>query len=178
MLVMEGASFDSIASLLEWSPRVLVASDALERVLTWGISIDAVIAIGDTPATARLLEEQSVPIIRADDVFHALSSFLKPRHQHEVTLAVDDLDRIRTHAERCFSDFRITIVTNDIRWIPITGAYEKWLPAGSRLFIRESANDKLLSVQNLIKEGGSFVAEKDGIIRIHSSKLVWLGESL
>ena len=44
ILDVEGVSFDTVAPLLEWSPTLLVAQEAVEVVLGWGIKIDIILA--------------------------------------------------------------------------------------------------------------------------------------
>ncbi len=39
-----GINFESVASLLEWSPTLLVDQESVDLVLSWGIKIDVVLA--------------------------------------------------------------------------------------------------------------------------------------
>lgn len=52
-------SYEQIAPLLEWVPTVLVAEPMVERVLSWGIKIDVILATREyQKAHFNLLEEQ------------------------------------------------------------------------------------------------------------------------
>src|SRR5688572_22200165 len=43
LFILDGLPFEHVASLLEWSPLVIVADHAIDEVLSWGIKIDVVL---------------------------------------------------------------------------------------------------------------------------------------
>ena len=62
ILDVEGISFKTVAPLLEWSPTLLVAQEAVEVVLSWGIKIDVILATSSFQEDNRHLLEEQYPL--------------------------------------------------------------------------------------------------------------------
>ena len=62
ILEVEGISFETVAPLLEWSPTLLVAQEAVEVVLSWGIKIDVVLGTLEFQTENRQLLEEQYPL--------------------------------------------------------------------------------------------------------------------
>ena len=62
ILEVEGISFETVAPLLEWSPTLLVAQEAVEVVLSWGIKIDVVLGTLEFQSENRHLLEEQYPL--------------------------------------------------------------------------------------------------------------------
>jgi hypothetical protein len=62
ILEEEDISFEIIAPLLEWSPTLLVAQEAVEVVLSWGIKIDVVLGTLAFQSEHRHLLEEQYPL--------------------------------------------------------------------------------------------------------------------
>jgi hypothetical protein len=184
ILDAEGISFDTVAPLLEWSPTLLVAQEAVEIVLSWGIKIDVVLAdLAFQNENSHLLEEQyplrflTVSALSALDegVHYLLAS------QHKgVHLVGFDHQKHQELEEKIF-DLDLTVVDGDWKYYPVKGGkFSKWFaPSEIRLLASENqpleisnTNGQLLfPVQYLTQ-----IEVPEGTSTFSSTGIFWIGE--
>lgn len=136
-LVIDDASagnFESIQQLLEWSPTVIVTERALERVLTWGIKIDAAIVREEGLEKWKLALYEQAPVkiltTTTNDTADTALHFLAASKQKSVNI-ISGAD-LETFEE--FKTLDLSVIRNGRRWVFIrSGHFEKWLPAGTTL---------------------------------------------
>jgi hypothetical protein len=184
ILDVEGVSFDTVAPLLEWSPTLLVAQEAVEVVLGWGIKIDIILASqAFQNENEHLLEIQyplrflTISSLSALDegVYYLLAS------QHKgVHLVGFDHQNHQQLDEKIF-DLDLTLLEGDWKYYPIKGGkFSKWFVAAEiRLLASE---DQLVEVSNA---DGTLLFPvcyltqlevPEGISTCSSTGIFWIGE--
>ncbi|MEQ8688350.1 MAG: hypothetical protein RIE86_23805 [Imperialibacter sp.] len=133
---------ETLASLLEWSPTIVVPAGELEVLITLGIKPDVVVATheektrhsaeweGFTPLT--ILERTS----EQSAVVAALHYLLANRYK-AVNIFASPFDLSLSEFALFFANMDIVFYSETSRWLWIRqGKYNKWLPAGTRLIVR------------------------------------------
>ena len=180
LVVLDPVEFHSIASVLEWSPLVVVYEKALNKVLSWSIKIDVVVCESSSvDELSRKLEHQ-VPLRfltlasggrGVEDVLN----FLSQEGNNSVMIALSNPD---TLMDRLIAGQKIrpSLIAQGIRWSLIsTGSYEKWLSSGDELSLREPLPQQMEGVSF---EAGKATATQDGLIRLRNQAPFWVGEKL
>lgn len=171
-------SFGKIQELLEWMPTVIVAESEIEILLAWGIKIDVVLVpVGKISYwQEKLIEQAPVKIVsfqEREDIINAAFQFLKSGKATALNCLLKteaDLERIEG-----LSGFDVDCFIDNTRWSWIkSGHIEKWLPKGARLQILP------LHIRNEFVEftSGSWLIEKDGIVKLKSMTPFWMGEEI
>lgn len=178
--------FDPVSEILEWSPTVVVAQDALDKVLSWGIKIDRVIADEIfVKNNTKLLEEQfplEFLISHEDTLLDtAINYLLASEHTAAVILGFDHTKA--KDLEPMLVNIDLVIYDGPIRYFPAkSGLLKKWLPTGSvqlhaleNSFIELSTSDgsRLVRVNH-----ATFVDVEEGLITFKSNGVFWIGEFL
>jgi len=170
--------FEKVQELLEWIPTVIVLSEEVETVLSWGIKIDVVI----TPVAEinrwreQLIEQVPIRFLSynaGDDPLLTVFYFLNASKAKAVNCLMKqaaDLQTIET-----FTQLDIEAFMENKRWVWVkSGHFEKWLPAGTELFVEP--DDAKMSIAT-VKEGRMLIKE-DGKVTLTHTKSFWVGESL
>ncbi|MBT1712238.1 hypothetical protein KK062_28610 [Fulvivirgaceae bacterium PWU5] len=180
LLIAGPASLQQAEPLLEWVPLVIVTEEALDHVQAWGIKIDAVVCVAAhaTDIELQLLEQMPfvvLPHSPADDpIARALQHLATTRHSMVNILAPPTEAIFRRAAD--FSTLQITLLGADVRW-SLSTHFEKWLPTGSRLYLRP-ADSHTLTMNGLETVENGYQATHDGIVRIHGNAPFWVGEQV
>ena len=180
MLILnaQAISFEKIQELLEWMPTVIVTESEIETVVAWGIKIDVVLVAEDRANywQEKLLEQAPVKIIpfrNEDDHINSAFQYLKSGKATAVNcLLRREADLVKIEG---LSSFDVDCFIDNTRWSWIkSGSIEKWMPKGARLQILP------LAVRNEFVEfaSGSWLIEKDGIVKLKSQNPFWMGEEL
>ena len=166
-LVIDEASdenVESIQQLLEWSPTVVVTERALEKVLTWGIKIDVVIAVEQhTETLTKSLQDQfPLKILSYPAENEAVDTalyFLTASKQK----AVNVISGSALEAFEKFSLLDVAVIKNGMRWVFIrSGRFEKWLPATTAISIYPTGAHP------------APVVEQDGIVTVQRDHSFWI----
>lgn len=166
ILEMQAGSFDQVQELLEWSPTVLIAEKCLQEVLRWGIKIDVVIARDQNiSALAKSLHDQFplklLSCKSAEEILSTALYFLIAKKQKAANILTNEpLENFEP-----FTSMDLSVFNEGKRWSFIrSGSYEKWLPAGRKLYIYPS---------NGLAE---IVTQKDGVVVFQRDQGFWVGE--
>jgi hypothetical protein len=186
ILEAEGISFDTVAPLLEWSPTLLVAQEAVEIVLSWGIKIDVVLAdLAFQNENSHLLEEQYplrfLTVSALSGLDEGVHYLLASQHKG-VHLVGFDHQNHQQLEEKIF-DLDLTVVDGDWKYYPVKGGkFSKWfVPSEIRLLASEN---QLVEVSNT---DGSFIFPvcyltqlevPEGISTCSSTGIFWIGEQV
>lgn len=155
--------------LLEWSPLVIVAEEALEQVLDWGVKIDVVVA--QEERKKYLLQRLTFfgPMkfvwrgVTEDNLTLALHFLLASKQRYVNIVTNNDLAQ---ELDSWMMQLSIVIHQPDFRWSSVaSGNFEKWLPANYRYVIREQAD----AVEK-------FETAQEGIISLKRNNPFWFGE--
>jgi len=179
-----GISFETVAPLLEWSPTLLVAQEAVEVVLSWGIKIDVVLGTLEFQRDQlHLLEEQyplrfltvSTGSALEEGIHYLLAS------QHKGVHLVGFDHQKHQELEEKILHLDLTLVDEDWKYYPVKGGkFSKWFaPSEIRLLASENqpvevsnANGSLLFPVCCLTQ----LEVPEGISTFSSSGIFWIGE--
>jgi hypothetical protein len=180
LVVVDPPQFHSIASVLEWSPLVIVFEDALDEVLSWSIKIDVVAcAPASVDEMSRKLEHQAptrfLTLAREGRDLEDVLDFLIQEDHSSVMVAQTNVDGIMDRLTSV-QKIRLSLITGGIRWSLIaTGSYDKWLSVGDGLMLRGVFPQP---TKGAICESDRITATEDGVIHLKSPVAFWVGEKL
>jgi hypothetical protein len=182
LLILDDTSFDEIEGLLEWAPLIIVSDRMLDKVLSWGIRIDAVVALNEHFGSiqSKLNEVQVVkmiPVSGEENYLIAGVEFLLDSAQTDVNLIVHSFDETCHRAGLAFPKARITVFENGRRWVKSMGEFRKWVSEGSVFHLRSECTGTVITMGLNQKTPGMYVAESDGIVSISSPQPIWIGEN-
>lgn len=184
ILEAEDISFDTVAPLLEWSPTLLVAQEAVEIVLSWGIKIDVILASqAFQNENEHLLEEQyplrfltvSSSSVLDEGVQHLLAS------QHKgVHLVGFDHQKHQQLEEKIFQ-LDLTLIDEDWKYYPVKGGkFSKWfVPAEIRLLASENQLVEVINANGSLLFPVCYLTQlevPEGISTCSSTGIFWIGE--
>jgi hypothetical protein len=184
ILDVEGVSFEAVAPLLEWSPTLLVAQEAVEVVLGWGIKIDIILASqAFQNENEHLLEIQyplrflTISSLSALDegVYYLLAS------QHKgVHLVGFDHQNHQQLDEKIF-DLDLTLLEGDWKYYPIKGGkFSKWFVAAEiRLLASENQLVEVSNADGTLLFPVCYLTQlevPEGISTCSSTGIFWIGE--
>ena len=184
ILGVEGISFDTVAPLLEWSPTLLVAQEAVEVVLSWGIKIDSILASqAFQNENGHLLEEQyplrflTVSSLSALDegVHYLLAS------QHKGVHLVGFNHQKHLQLEEKIFDLDLTLLDGDWKYYPIKGGkFSKWFVAAEiRLLASENQLVEVSNADGTLLFPVCYLTQlevPEGISTCSSTGIFWIGE--
>lgn len=181
LFILQALSKELAEPLLEWAPVVVVADEALEAVLQWGIKVDVVIASAERTDLLRetLADQGPLRILTYESEGPLLTglNFLRASHQAAVNIIGDHSHDIMKLTESLTGDMDVSILTTTMRWSAIESRdFRKWLMAGTKLYL--NANGNILSVPQELRqlESGQFLTLRDGLVTLRSDRLFWVGE--
>jgi hypothetical protein len=167
--------------LLEWAPTILVSDNMVDKVLTWGIRIDAIVGEQNvlTSVENSLRGQQQVDFLvasRGQSIARA-ADYLANRNQHHMTVITGNFDEIRRAVEEQLQKVGIVVQDKDVRWIPLRGKLSKWVNKDAKFIIREAPH-RDVRIAGLRPVGDHCVTDTEGMISISSLELIWVGEFL
>ena len=183
-MIFDAISFERAEPLLEWAPFVLVTERALDAVLDWGIKVDAVLLEqADEAVVEEKIASQApvarIPFTAGKDVLQAGFQCLIDERQKAVNVLAHLSDVFFTEGQRLASQIQVTLIDDQTKWSVVsTGHYEKWLPRHAAIRIRKSDPSQELHCQGLVQQGLLAEAASDGLIRVVSNGIFWIGETL
>ncbi|TRX50954.1 hypothetical protein FNH22_25210 [Fulvivirga sp. M361] len=185
ILDLMSGSENWFGELLEWAPTIMVASDQLEKVLSYGFKLDMVLCGEGEPEDLKqdLTHQAPLQFITATHNENRLSTAL-----HYLVASgynsVNIVSPFSSFRDTKLSDIEniLTIVYYDgiYRWFRADGLFKKWVASGSEFVTSAdivcSANGNIKTCESDL--GSSFQFKKEGWIEMSSSKPFWLGEKI
>lgn len=182
LLILDALTFDVVAPLLEWAPLVVVDERTLGHVLLWNIKIDVVLSEEQNVKELTNSLASQVPLtilsysLNESPLTNALH-FLIRKKQYAVNICSFNAVDLFELAEQFAGNIEINAIDGELRWSAIaSGHFEKWMPAGTILFLREGVNRQTIEVSNLEKVDGHYRCIDDGMVELRSKSFFWLGE--
>ena len=184
ILDVEGISFKTVAPLLEWSPTLLVAQEAVEVVLSWGIKIDLILATSSFQEDNRHLLEEQYPlrfltVSASQSLEEGLHYLVASQHKGVHLVGLDHL--LCLQLEEKTSHLDLTLVDGDWKYYPVKGGkFSKWYAASEIQILAtenqpleiSNANGQLLfPVQYLTQ-----IDVPEGTSTFSSTGIFWIGE--
>lgn len=184
ILDTKGFSYETIASLLEWSPTVLVAQESVLMVISWGIKIDLILAQMDfQKENYHLLEEQyPVKFLGVDkDEFleNGLQYLIATKHSAVNIIGFNHQDVFGLEEKLTFFD--LVIWDAPMRYFPVkNGVFKKWFssatlqlhaPEGTFIEVQEDSESQIHRITY-----ATFIEVDEGTTVLKSDKIFWVGE--
>ena len=186
ILEVKDISFDTVAPLLEWSPTLLVAQEAVEVVLSWGIKIDIILASqAFQNENGHLLEEQYPLRFLTVSSLSALEEgihYLLASQHKGVHLVGFDHHNHQQLEEKIF-DLDLTLLDGDWKYYPIKGGkFSKWFVAAEiRLLASENQLVEVSNTDGTLLFPVCYLTQlevPEGISTCSSTGIFWIGEQV
>ena len=184
ILEVEGISFDTVAPLLEWSPTLLVAQEAVEVVLSWGIKIDVVLGTLQFQIENRHLLEEQYPLRFL--TVSSLSALEEGIHyllasQHKGVHLVGFNHQTHQQLEKKILHLDLTLVDGDWKYYPVKGGkFSKWFaPSEIRLLATENQPVEVSNTDGSLLFPVCYLTQlevPEGISTFSSTGIFWIGE--
>lgn len=186
-------SFEFVELLLEWSPKVIVTSNAVDAVLEWKVKIDLVIA---RPEQVEELKPKLKPqspvqllVFEAPDLLASAFVVLQDLDHKAVNVLADTfnsscLDTIRDYSETIDS----VLYYNDQKWVyESKGVFQKWVNIGDVFGVHPIVQGTFFRTEGFYSnlenemylEPFELTSEVEGKVRVESNQRpFWLIETL
>lgn len=184
ILEAEGISFDAVAPLLEWSPTLLVAQEAVEVVLRWGIKIDVILAdLAFQHENGHLLEEQYplrfLTVSALSPLDEGVQDLLASEHKG-VHLVGFNHQNHQQLEEKIFR-LDLTVLDGDWKYYPVKGGkFSKWfVPGEIRLLASENQLVEVSNADGSLLFPVCYLTQLEvpaGISTCSSTGIFWIGE--
>ena len=184
ILEVEGISFETVAPLLEWSPTLLVAQEAVEVVLSWGIKIDVVLGTLEFQNDNRHLLEEQYPLrfltVYSGSTLEEGVHYLLASQHKGVHLVGFDHQKHQELEEKIFH-LDLTLLDGDWKYYPVKGGkFSKWfVPAEIRLLASENQPVEVSNADGSLLFPICYLTQlevPEGISTFSSTGIFWIGE--
>ncbi|WP_199117171.1 thiamine pyrophosphokinase [Pedobacter sp. ASV28] len=160
-----------LGQLLEWSPTLVVAATAYEKVVSLGLKVDVV--IGEVKGVP-LQENTKLVEGQLDGLATALNYLMKEKYP-----AVNVISKIKSFDDlTCYlPDMNLVLFTEKSKHYAVKNGFSVWKPAGTMLLIDVIA---YFEADNLMQqETGEFLVVEDGLVSFHFQvPYLFIGELL
>jgi hypothetical protein len=181
LLLIDPPAIEVAGPLLEWAPLVVVEQAAIEKVSSWNIKIDVVLAKESsvTELASKLLNQAPIKILaygpNESPLVNALH-FLTRSRQRAVNIFSSHPDTFAL--VKNFTDqLQINVMDGWSKWSAIAaGSFEKWMVSNTPVFLKTSASDQAILQEGLKHVDDHHESISDGLIRLRSEALFWVGE--
>ncbi|HEY9007601.1 hypothetical protein [Ohtaekwangia sp.] len=180
LFITHALSLELVQPLLEWAPLVVVLDSAVDEVLQWGIKIDVVMGATDRiPALKEKLADQHPVTIEAylkdENPIEKGILFLADSGNTAVTIVIQNPES-RFQLAKDHRELQIIFLDNTLKWSMHVERFEKWVAAHTPVLIQVDKSDQTLSYIGLTPDGNRFIASHDGLVRVTSNSIFWIGE--
>ncbi len=184
ILEVEGISFETVAPLLEWSPTLLVAQEAVEVVLSWGIKIDVVLGTLEFQKENRHLLEEQYPLrfltVYSEGTLEEGIHYLLASQHKGVHLVGFDHQKHQELEEK-IHHLDLTLLDGDWKYYPVRGGkFSKWfVPAEIRLLASENQPVEVSNAEGSLLFPICYLTQlevPEGISAFSSTGIFWIGE--
>ncbi len=178
LLIIDAIDDDNLMALLEWSPLVIVTSQALPRVESWGIRIDAV-AVDPVAPSDAVVQEMLAGTATADVITdadpNAIVHYLKEKGQVALQVIIHSPEQHLEHWNVSMA-FQISLLNHHMKWSRITnGRFEKWMTENAVLHYRGASNPQ---VSGAVSDGSVLETPTAGMVTVLAKGVFWVGEVL
>jgi hypothetical protein len=181
LFVLEKIPFSQVQPLLEWAPFILVSGRVLDEVIAWGIKIDAVIC--EEEDEPEILEQlggmqfvETTTYKNASTLLMDGLKFLQHKKQEGVNITVTNGSLFISQLTACTPGISIVLHDSRMRWFPVSGTFQKWMPAGSEFILHKQNQEQILTLSGFVEDGTRLRLEKDGMGSVSSPQQFWIGE--
>jgi hypothetical protein len=181
LFILKSISIHAVEPLLEWVPLIMVADHTLETIIPWGIKIDVVIQQEYSFDTLKevVKDQEPIHILSAhNDILLAGLQFLTHNKNSSVNIICTPTEEILSKIKKLGHSLQVDVYDEKEKWSLIgTGNFEKWLPAGAVIAIKQS-QDSFFQTEGLTQKGMHWEAGSAGLIKIKASSPFWVAEEV
>lgn len=172
ILGLDNFSDELLGQLLEWSPTVIVTELIAEKLNTYGIKIDWVIAdvAGDIQSDIKFMP------VKADSIIDTAFDFLIANSYSAVNMVTDELD-INDYLPY-WDKINLVIFHNQKKIYPVVSGFSKWKPGGETIgLLTRSDSLKVVGLQTCDRD--EFITTTDGMFSIQfNNPFLFIAENL
>lgn len=186
VLKVDDISFETVAPLLEWSPTLLVAQEAVEVVLSWGIKIDVVLGTLAFQSEHRHLLEEQYPlrfltVSSSTALEEGIQYLLASQHKGVHLLGFDHQNH--QQLEEKIHHLDLTLIDGDWKYYPVKGGkFSKWFAAAKiRLLAAENQPVEVSNAEGSLLFPVCYLTQlevPEGISTFSSTDIFWIGEQV
>jgi hypothetical protein len=186
VLKVDDISFETVAPLLEWSPTLLVAQEAVEVVLSWGIKIDVVLGTLAFQSEHRHLLEEQYPlrfltVSSSTALEEGIHYLLASQHKGVHLLGFDHQNH--QQLEDKIHHLDLTLIDGDWKYYPVKGGkFSKWFAAAKiRLLAAENQPVEVSNAEGSLLFPVCYLTQlevPEGISTFSSTDIFWIGEQV
>ncbi|MDN3204270.1 thiamine pyrophosphokinase [Algoriphagus sediminis] len=181
-----GVSFDSIGPMLEWVPTVIATEKSLEKVISWGVKVDVLIATEKFQnVNKNLLNEQSPIIFLQSESENFLSDGIKyllaTDHFAAHLVGYDHSKFLELNS--LLDKINLTIIDQNWKYYPVRHKkLSKWFRESTLRFLAK--DDLPIQISN---ESGVTIVPNlyltqfevpEGTTALEAKEVFWIGEEL
>lgn len=182
---------ETLASLLEWSPTIVLPANQVEVLTSLGFKPDVVVATSDERNASTDSWDMLAPLTvlkrtETEDVAVAALHYLLAKKYTAVNILASPFDLPLAEFSLFFKNMDIVFYNETSRWLWVrNGQYSKWLPAGARLNVKSVGGPQQFSWSGFTTEPTqqaldrvSFGVENEDMVSIRSPRPFLLEEQL
>lgn len=168
-------STEHLGQLLEWSPMVLVSSNAYDNVSALGIKIDAVIS--HAGAVLHLQEHTKLIQTDNDNLTAACLDYLVSNEYPSVNIINDDEFQIGEYS-RFVEKIDIVVLNTSKKIFAVKSGFSKWKPQGENVYIMDSSDTISTTGLSFVSEN-HFITKEDGFYMLKfNDDFIFVAEEL
>lgn len=186
LLIVDALTDDHLMSILEWSPLVLVASQAIVKVATWGILVDVILLDKQTHSGSVAFDVPGhvgpATVVEAQHgLADAALEYLRSKGQYTLHVLIHEPEQHFLQWDHA-DDFEVTLIDASMKWSRrSSGRFEKWMSEGSFLMVQGSqhwsaSGSTSIELLSATPNIGVVSVSEPGIVEISSKGPFWVGE--
>lgn len=182
---------ETLASLLEWSPTIVVPANQVEVLTSLGFKPDVVVATSDERSASSESWDMFAPLTvlersKTKDVAVAALQYLLAKKYTAVNIFASPFDLPLAVFDLFFASMDIVFYNETSRWLWIrNGQYSKWLPGGTRLNVKSASGPQEFTWSGFkttptlhLQDDVALVVDTDDVVSIRSARRFLLEEQL
>lgn len=182
---------ETLASLLEWSPTIVVPANEVETLTSLGFKPDVVVATIDERNASADSWDMLAPLTvlersNTEDVAMAALHYLLAKKHKAVNIFASPFNLPLAEFDLFFANMDIVFYNQTSRWLWVrNGQYSKWLPAATNLNVKSVGGPQEFTWIGFTTKptqqdlhSASLVVENDDVVSIGSPRPFLLEEQL
>jgi hypothetical protein len=186
ILNTENIGFEQVSPLLEWVPTILVTQECMDRVLSWGIKIDVILASEEyQKRNQHLLQEQNpVKFVTSTSDNHlenGIRYLLSASHFAAHLVGFPHIKALELNAQ--LELINLTILDGNWKYYPVkSGKLKKWFvessihihgKEGMPIIVKNENGELIVPITY-----ATMVEVPEGMSEIEAVEAFWIGEQI
>lgn len=181
LLIMDIHAIDKsvIESLLEWSPTVVVSSQAREVFLNWGYKIDYLLVSNsventtDDPNLYKIINKEKSKA----KICTGLDFLIQKGHNH--INIVGNPENYPLFAAALYFQFHLVLFEADQKMMPVkSGLFKKWYPEGTEVAIQPLYENSFFTIEGFIEDFENEIINQQLDLRVKNAAITTIKSNL